>query len=146
MALKPCRECGQEVSPKAKTCPSCGIKTPVRQMGAGALVLLGVVAIGFVSVLSSGESAIDPNYRSPPPAPRVPDPPLSASVNFDGAQFVITNSDSFAWANCKLDLNGGLIRRPILDEAAELIYDVRHRRSALHDSRTGRDRDSTVLR
>ena len=29
MALKPCRECGQEVSDQAKTCPKCGVGRPV---------------------------------------------------------------------------------------------------------------------
>lgn len=28
MALKKCKECGEEVSPKAKTCPKCGVKNP----------------------------------------------------------------------------------------------------------------------
>lgn len=31
MALKPCRECGEQVSEAAKTCPSCGIKSPARK-------------------------------------------------------------------------------------------------------------------
>lgn len=28
MALEPCRECGQEVSTDAETCPSCGVEGP----------------------------------------------------------------------------------------------------------------------
>tara|TARA_Y100000310_G_C20239983_1_gene604180 strand:- start:82 stop:453 length:372 start_codon:yes stop_codon:yes gene_type:complete len=32
MALKPCRECGTEVSTEAETCPSCGVKTPTKEI------------------------------------------------------------------------------------------------------------------
>lgn len=31
MALKPCRECKTLVSNKAKLCPNCGIKTPIKR-------------------------------------------------------------------------------------------------------------------
>lgn len=31
MAMKLCRECGQQVSDKAKSCPSCGISDPVQK-------------------------------------------------------------------------------------------------------------------
>jgi len=30
MALKPCRECGKDVSEEAKTCPSCGLNQPTK--------------------------------------------------------------------------------------------------------------------
>jgi hypothetical protein len=30
MALKPCRECGKDVSDEAKTCPSCGLNHPTK--------------------------------------------------------------------------------------------------------------------
>jgi hypothetical protein len=33
MAMKPCRECGKEVSSAAKTCPQCGIARPVYTWG-----------------------------------------------------------------------------------------------------------------
>ncbi|WP_412514572.1 MULTISPECIES: zinc-ribbon domain-containing protein [Shewanella] len=31
MALVKCKECGEEVSTKAKTCPKCGAKAPTKQ-------------------------------------------------------------------------------------------------------------------
>jgi len=51
MALKPCRECGAEVSTSAKSCPSCGVSSPARKpLGLGALLLvfiLGAVALNM---------------------------------------------------------------------------------------------------
>lgn len=44
MALKPCRECGQEVSRKAKVCPQCGIRKPVKGRK---LRILGVTFLGL---------------------------------------------------------------------------------------------------
>ncbi len=31
MSLKPCRECGEQVSTEARTCPKCGIKNPAKK-------------------------------------------------------------------------------------------------------------------
>ena len=33
MALRPCRECGKEVSTEAATCPHCGVQRPVGERG-----------------------------------------------------------------------------------------------------------------
>ena len=51
MGMVKCRECGKEVSDKAKTCPSCGIEKPAPasrvgtylKLGLGALVVFGMV-------------------------------------------------------------------------------------------------------
>jgi len=34
MALKPCRECGKQVSTEAATCPKCGVSSPAQYAGA----------------------------------------------------------------------------------------------------------------
>lgn len=53
MALKKCRECGNEISNKAKTCPNCGISNPTsKQYGCGSLILLGFFCI-IILMLSS---------------------------------------------------------------------------------------------
>ena len=64
MALKPCGECGEAISPRAKTCPHCGIGKPFKstaqrnldsasnsllQVG-GTLVLLGFVVIALLAL------------------------------------------------------------------------------------------------
>ena len=118
MALNPCRECGDKVSSKAKTCPHCGIKRPVKPKSVAGSVLLGIIGLGIVAALFS------PRFNStgsaPPPSSSSNRVDLNASVNFDGAQFTIVNADSFAWAECKLDLNGGLVRSGYLLNAGRL--------------------------
>jgi len=48
MALGKCKECGKEVSSKAKTCPNCGVDKPVKtaiaKIGKPGLVILVLVA------------------------------------------------------------------------------------------------------
>ena len=41
MALKPCRECGKEVSTTAKTCPHCGTLHPANTAAAVGSGLMG---------------------------------------------------------------------------------------------------------
>ena len=50
--LKPCSDCGTEISPRAKVCPHCGLKKPhepkvIRAIGdiGNALMALGLLAI-----------------------------------------------------------------------------------------------------
>jgi RNA polymerase subunit RPABC4/transcription elongation factor Spt4 len=53
MALKPCKECGKEISTEAKVCPNCGKKDPTSQpvpkwlwIALGVLVLIVAVNLG----------------------------------------------------------------------------------------------------
>lgn len=46
MALKPCRECGEDVSEKAASCPNCGINSPARKPTG----FLGALGKAFVYV------------------------------------------------------------------------------------------------
>jgi hypothetical protein len=48
MAMQACRECGKEVSTRAKTCPNCGNRHPTSSMTKGAKI--GLALIGFVAV------------------------------------------------------------------------------------------------
>ncbi len=48
MALRPCRECGKDVSTEAALCPHCGVANPARLMtpaAQGCLGCLGIVAL-----------------------------------------------------------------------------------------------------
>jgi hypothetical protein len=47
MALTKCKECGNEVSTTAKTCPKCGAKAP-KKMGLFAKIALGFIGLTFV--------------------------------------------------------------------------------------------------
>ncbi len=47
MAMKPCKECKQDVSTKAKTCPHCGVKNPTitaKDQFVGAIILVVIIA------------------------------------------------------------------------------------------------------
>lgn len=47
MAIKKCKECGQEVSTKASACPHCGAKDPLGRAKKGCSIGCGVIG-GFV--------------------------------------------------------------------------------------------------
>jgi hypothetical protein len=65
MALKPCKECGREISTEARTCPHCGKKNPTGQktslVAMGCLVLLVLLVIGVVTFSTGSRSSISTN-------------------------------------------------------------------------------------
>lgn len=90
MALKTCKECGKEVSSKAKQCPGCG--APVKSgmgLGKGCLV---VIAVGFLASALLPMLAGSPKKPSGSPRPSesrastVKEDSLEARV-FPGEQF-----------------------------------------------------------
>ena len=63
MALKPCKECKNQVSVKAKTCPHCGVKNPAisaKEHAVGCLFIVILIAVGVA-------------YCSSPSEPKTPD-------------------------------------------------------------------------
>lgn len=69
MALKPCRECGKEVSTGAPKCPHCGAKSPTESALSHGLkgILSGLVLIGLGVWIWSAISS--PGDAPPPPPP-----------------------------------------------------------------------------
>jgi hypothetical protein len=82
MALKPCRECGKEISDQAEACPHCGIKNPGHSGGAsqqplkspppvtpkkkgnGCLTVIGIffiIVVGIVAIGSNSGGNSSPN-------------------------------------------------------------------------------------
>lgn len=57
MALKKCKECGNQVSTGASTCPHCGVKNPTVSMkdNIGGLIMLAAIIFGIVKC-TGGES------------------------------------------------------------------------------------------
>jgi hypothetical protein len=60
MAIKKCKECGKDVSTKAKTCPHCGVN--VKKSGIGCFGYIGLflligIPIGFINILTKSESS-----------------------------------------------------------------------------------------
>lgn len=68
MSLIKCKECGKEVSNKAKTCPGCGaeIKNGLSAVQIVGGVFFGLIAIGFIASGSSnsGSSSTVAGYSS----------------------------------------------------------------------------------
>lgn len=78
MALIKCKECGNEVSSKAETCPKCGAKVAGKPMGCGTLLVLLVLVAIIISIFSGAFSlrtetsqatapSSVPNATPPPP-------------------------------------------------------------------------------
>lgn len=55
MALKKCKECGNDVSTKADSCPKCGAKIKAKSIGCGGLILV-LIVIGIIGALFSQNS------------------------------------------------------------------------------------------
>ena len=111
MALKPCKECGKDVSTQAKTCPHCGVDAPAQKgtqvsSGAGCFILLLVIFILAISGVFSGDNT----SVTPPSSESSGFIDIKVQVRFTGTQFEITNRDSYNWKSVKLELNSGLIR------------------------------------
>jgi predicted ATP-dependent serine protease len=53
MALGVCKECGSQISKKAKQCPKCGIK--ISSMSVSKFIMITIVAIVLVSALGEGK-------------------------------------------------------------------------------------------
>ena len=63
--LTKCKDCGHEVSKKAKTCPSCGVSKPaVKSVGLGKLFLLGIFGF-FVYMVAFGPDT-GSSYKAQP--------------------------------------------------------------------------------
>lgn len=65
MSLKQCKECGNQVSNKAQSCPSCGAKQP-KKMGVFAwiaIIFVGFLVIGAVAGGGDGSSASEPSPK-----------------------------------------------------------------------------------
>src|SRR5262245_45797076 len=53
MALIKCKECGNEVSTKAETCPKCGARVARKPLGCGSAIGVIVLAAVILSVFGS---------------------------------------------------------------------------------------------
>lgn len=76
MALKPCKECGKEISTEAKACPNCGKKDPTgKPTSALTWGCLGlIVIVGAMSAITGGNddggrTATSPTRNEPPSLP-----------------------------------------------------------------------------
>ena len=71
MALIKCKECGNEVSSKAESCPKCGAGIKSKPMGCGTLIgviFLGIVIISIFSSIFSSNSGTQSSATTTPAA------------------------------------------------------------------------------
>jgi hypothetical protein len=68
MALKPCKECGKEISTEAKNCPHCGKKDPTgRQAGCLGIGCLSIVVLAVIGNLAGPNPSPSSSALSAPP-------------------------------------------------------------------------------
>lgn len=76
-----------------------------KNAGLGCLAIIGIVAIiWIISNISGGKSSSSTSSSS------VQDVTLKAAVRFTGNQFVLTNEDTFAWTDVKIEINSGMLK------------------------------------
>ena len=64
MAVKPCKECGGQVSDNAKTCPHCGAKQP-KKTSKLALIFAGLILLFiFIGILGGNDAEQDTTATS----------------------------------------------------------------------------------
>jgi hypothetical protein len=65
MALRPCRECEQQISTDAKVCPHCGKRVGMSK-SSGCLLIFVLLIVGLIILLKISDSGSDSgNYRPP---------------------------------------------------------------------------------
>ena len=96
MALKPCKECGHEVSTSAKTCPHCGVGNPAPKEGVSALRLLAFVFLSALIIILLAY-AVEESRREAPPS--------SASVS--RTQPPPRSTRKARWAHSAVNVRGG---------------------------------------
>jgi hypothetical protein len=97
MALTQCKECGKEVSQRAKSCPHCGVKmkittTPLAK-GCGCFALVAFCLVTYLALFVS----------KPIPIPTSTE--LNVGAAYVGGEFEISNKDSFDWTEVELKVN-----------------------------------------
>ncbi|RUM56300.1 MAG: hypothetical protein DSY85_03110 [Marinomonas sp.] len=87
MSLKPCRECKQEVSNKAKTCPHCGVKNPassfMRRLLRLLLIIFGIFfVLGLIgAIVGEPPEKTTTGDSTPATEAEAPDPVQKATSN-----------------------------------------------------------------
>jgi RNA polymerase subunit RPABC4/transcription elongation factor Spt4 len=74
MAMRPCKECGKEISTKADACPHCGAKPPKRTSAFTWIMAFFVVIITFSAIRASLD-----RDNPPVPAKAAPETPFQKS-------------------------------------------------------------------
>jgi len=78
MAIKKCKECGNDVSEQAKTCPHCGVSAPAGKKHVGCLGSSLVILAALIFFTNMGNSPESNNTAQPTPAQPITAQPITA--------------------------------------------------------------------
>jgi len=109
-----CKYCGIKLSDIGKEKPAYLAKEDKatlgeKKKGRGCLIAIGLLVGFFILIgliVSGGEEKKQVTEEKPKATPKTESIELNGKVNFDGAQFHITNLDKGDWVNCHFILNG----------------------------------------
>ncbi|MDA8485132.1 hypothetical protein NNO07_18860 [Pseudomonas resinovorans] len=108
MALVKCKECGNQVSNKARACPSCGVKVPKRVGIIGWLFVLFVV-LPFAWSIGLNMGKVDPAKK----------PPISS-----GGQTAATSSPKgWVYTEVKDEMSGTPIKLAMLESPDRALFE-----------------------
>ncbi|MCC5786151.1 MAG: zinc ribbon domain-containing protein [Phycisphaerales bacterium] len=117
MALRRCKECGKEVSSKARACVGCGAPTKRQSSPLAKLVawmLIGSVGLAIIASAVKQEDGV-PSRASAQSSTTVEKPvrpkksAVDAGIIFTGTQFVIENKNEYDWTNVRMIVNSGIL-------------------------------------
>lgn len=108
MALKPCKECKQEVSTKAKSCPNCGAKNPTisgKDTAKGCLSAIVFFIIIVVILYSCSDDIDDKAKPSTPEATKAEPKPIqnnAITLNDNNTDAILVDAINLYSKNFKL--------------------------------------------
>ena len=126
MALKKCKECGNQISTKAKSCPKCGAVLKRKVSGFFSFIVLGFVFISLVGVVtstsdktlhtttSSSSKSTASTPKSGPTTPKAPVKPKLEVLDFDWGrgefgnrmiQGTVRNNTSSQYSYVQVEIN-----------------------------------------
>jgi len=96
MAMKKCKECGKEVSTKAKVCPNCGKKHPTGGLTGPAKLFLALIIIVVIGKIFSsiGETPSSSPSKPQPVAQKPVTPPKSPKEILSENQATINTTEA----------------------------------------------------
>lgn len=96
MAMKPCKECGQEVSTKATKCPGCGAPLKRKPIGCFGAILIVLLAVALITPFI-GDRAAPGGSAATPAVPKTPEQLRDDQITgqfsaWDGSHLSLTRS------------------------------------------------------
>jgi hypothetical protein len=143
MALKPCKECGQQISTEAKTCPHCGKANPTGKLSFAQIGCLSIIVLWLIGRITAGNldtptttsTPTSSSFTSSAPAP---DPKASVrnalKVDFSWSKggfesvmmvnFVFTNASSHPVKDIEVRCDHYAPSGTVIDHNTRTVYEV----------------------